>query len=216
MPAVALIGLVLVGVWAYHTWTSASAQSLSARGGTSFNESLVGSDGGIGGGGGGGGFTATPLSTNNGWAQVAINGLIAQGYDPSSVEQAIEDFLNGNDLTSAEQIIVNKALLEYGAPPGVIVTHGGGNPVSTPAPTSGNPPSYNPPLAHGSPIVSTGTSPTTAPTYDPTVYNQPTESQLPPSTNNGDGTTTYQTPTGPVTAPSPPPGSFGGGHPIYK
>lgn len=64
----------------------------------------------------------TPVaSTNAQWAANASNALIASGMDPTTVSNALADYLGGKALPPAEQAIINIALQRYGTPPeGVI------------------------------------------------------------------------------------------------
>lgn len=55
--------------------------------------------------------------TNEQWGSLAADTLIAQGNDPSLVSNAINDFLQGNPLTTAEQAVINLALRMHGEPP---------------------------------------------------------------------------------------------------
>lgn len=60
---------------------------------------------------------STAITDNGTWGRRAINWLIAQGYDPGTVQSAISKFLNGTNRTLIEQTYVNLALVQFGAPP---------------------------------------------------------------------------------------------------
>jgi LysM repeat protein len=63
--------------------------------------------------------TAGAYADNNSWAQAAINYLVGLGIDPSSANEAIEQYLNGQTLTTQQQADVNEAIQSLGAPPTV-------------------------------------------------------------------------------------------------
>lgn len=65
-----------------------------------------------------GGTSSTGGATTNAqWVAEAVQGLIDKGYDPLHIEQALQDYLAGNDLSYQESQIVNGALAEFGVPP---------------------------------------------------------------------------------------------------
>lgn len=95
----------------------------------------------------GGGFdsgTASTITDNEQWRTQATNYLVSAGYDALAAANAIGDYLAGNPLTAAEQIMVEAALRRVGptpepVSPQPIVTHpivsgGTGTPKPTPAP----------------------------------------------------------------------------------
>lgn len=91
---------------------------------------------------GGGGAT----NTLAGWITAAENGLKGLGYAPSLISQALYDYTNGNQLSTAEAGVIDKALGTVGYPPNLLPFFG-------PVP-SGNVPNH--------PIVTTP-KPTTIP-----------------------------------------------------
>jgi hypothetical protein len=73
-------------------------------------------------GGGGGTTSSTGPSTvhytnNDDWRKGAETSLIASGHDPASVDQALQDYLNGAPLNAQEDSIVSLALMTIGPTP---------------------------------------------------------------------------------------------------
>lgn len=56
-------------------------------------------------------------STNQQWAEAAENYLISKGSDPSQSLAAVQNYINGNTLNTAEKTLLNLALSILGAPP---------------------------------------------------------------------------------------------------
>ncbi len=85
-----------------------------------------------GAGGGNGGQNATTgaqtYADNNTWGIAAVNWLVAKGIDGTVANQAIQNYLTSQPLTTAEQGDVNLVIQALGAPP------------SLPGPISANPP----------------------------------------------------------------------------
>lgn len=90
--------------------------------------------------------------TNEEWARVAINYLIAQGYDPALSDTAIRRYLESSPLTLAQNALVKIALAHLGAPPIPLPippdlptppTSGGGGGGVTPQPPPPPPPAAN-------------------------------------------------------------------------
>lgn len=75
-------------------------------------------------------------TTNVQWASLAADYLIGQGNDPSLVSNALNDYINGNTLSAAEQAIVDIALQEFGEPPQGVQPVTAAPPASAPS-TSG-------------------------------------------------------------------------------
>lgn len=69
------------------------------------------------GGGTGSGTGPATYANNTAWASAAINYLVAQGVDPSQANEAIQQYLSGQVLTSQQQADVNLAIQALGAPP---------------------------------------------------------------------------------------------------
>jgi len=74
----------------------------------------------------GGGSSSGTVNTPNGnptsytnaqWASNVANQLIAQGDDPATTSNALSDYLNGQQLTTAESAIVAVAITQFGEPP---------------------------------------------------------------------------------------------------
>lgn len=64
-----------------------------------------------------GSTVAGKYATNAAWAQAAINYLVGVGIDPSSANEAIQQFLASQQLTAQQQGDVNTAISALGAPP---------------------------------------------------------------------------------------------------
>lgn len=56
-------------------------------------------------------------TTNEEWARLAINYLIAQGYDPALSDSTIRKYLESSPLTLAEYALSKIALAKLGSPP---------------------------------------------------------------------------------------------------
>lgn len=95
------------------------------------------------------GVNGTPASSDNShWAANVANGMIAAGSDPTVVQNALSDYLNGRPLTPQEQAIINTAVQKYGVPPeGVLPVKVTQPPPVTPhpTPTPAHPPQKVPP-----------------------------------------------------------------------
>lgn len=63
------------------------------------------------------GGSSNTITDNATWARQAINWLIAQGYEPGTVQSAISKFINGTNRTLVEQTYINLALVHFGTPP---------------------------------------------------------------------------------------------------
>jgi hypothetical protein len=83
--------------------------------------------------------STTAAPTNSSWISQAEAGLLGSGNDPIHILQALNDYLQGNPLSYAEQGIVNQAIQSYGLPPQ------GGAPLGalSPAPAPPAPPTPN-------------------------------------------------------------------------
>lgn len=55
--------------------------------------------------------------TNEEWARVATNYLIAQGYDPATADAALRKYLVAGKLSIKEHALLSIAMAKYGAPP---------------------------------------------------------------------------------------------------
>lgn len=93
-----------------------------------------------------------PPATNEEWARLAINYLIAQGYDPALSDTAIRKYLESTQLSLSENALVKIALAKLGAPPVPLpappdqptpppASGGGGGGGTTPPPVTQPPPS---------------------------------------------------------------------------
>jgi LysM repeat protein len=54
---------------------------------------------------------------NNAWGSAAINYLVGLGIDPASANEAIQQYLSSQTLTTQQQADVNEAIQALGAPP---------------------------------------------------------------------------------------------------
>jgi hypothetical protein len=61
--------------------------------------------------------TGSSILSNSQWIAEAEAGLLNTGQDPLHILSALNDFIDGNDLSPAEQTVVNAALAQYGQPP---------------------------------------------------------------------------------------------------
>lgn len=80
--------------------------------------------------------------TNTQWSRLVADYLISKGDDPTLVNNALNNFVNGKALTQAEQAVINLGLTTFGEPPqGVpsITTGGTGGGTG-----GGTPPVVNP------------------------------------------------------------------------
>lgn len=93
---------------------------------------LAANNAGTGGGNGGQNATtgAQTYADNNAWGIAAVNWLVAKGIDGTTANQAIQNYLSSQPLTTAEQGDVNLAIQALGAPPSLP------GPVSTTTTTS--------------------------------------------------------------------------------
>lgn len=86
-----------------------------------------------GGPSGSGSTTGGQYPDNNAWGRAAVEYLVGLGIDPTQANQAIQQYLASQNLTSSQQADVNLAIQALGPPP------------QLPGPTSGNPPPGPPP-----------------------------------------------------------------------
>lgn len=61
--------------------------------------------------------TPTPEETNVSWGKKVTNWLIANQYDPTVADNTVRKYLNGINLTIAENAIMKIALDKFGVPP---------------------------------------------------------------------------------------------------
>ncbi len=99
------------------------------------------------------------LTTNSDWYRQALAQLVAKGDDPTSVDRALRDYLQGNQLDPTENGIIQLALQMVGPPPQMPP----GTP-QTPVPVSqpinvGGTPYLKGPQFGGATIVDTVTNP---------------------------------------------------------
>ncbi len=103
----------------------------------------AGTGGGLTGSGGSGSSGSTvggQYSDDQAWGNAAINYLVGLGIDPATANEAIGQFLAGQQLTTQQQADVNEAIQALGAPPQPP------GPVGTaPAPIVTPPPGVTPP-----------------------------------------------------------------------
>lgn len=146
----------------------------------------------------GGATVGGQYADNSAWAVAAINYLVSIGVDATSANAAITQFLGSQQLTSAQQGMVNMAIQRLGAPPTPPEPGGSPPPVVTP-PTSSTF-AINPPTG----FVST----TVGPTAIALKWNKPTNAvsytvSWGKSANASDGTMTVSTPAATVTGLTP-------------
>jgi hypothetical protein len=56
-------------------------------------------------------------TTNEEWAQAVMRALIAKGYEPTVIDDAVGKYLSGGTLTIRERAIISLALIAAGGPP---------------------------------------------------------------------------------------------------
>lgn len=144
--------------------------------------------------GSGGSTVGGQYSDNSAWAVAAINYLVSIGVDATSANAAITQFLGSQQLTSAQQGMVNLAIQRLGAPPTPPEPGGSPPPVVTP-PTSSTF-AINPPTGF--------TTTTVTSTAVGLKWNKPTNAvsytvSWGKSANASDGTMTVSTPAATVT-----------------
>lgn len=64
-----------------------------------------------------GSTTSGQYPDNNAWAEAAINYLVGIGIDPTAANEAIQNFLASQQMTSQQQADVNMAIQAIGPPP---------------------------------------------------------------------------------------------------
>lgn len=94
----------------------------------------------------GGGTTTVPVTTtpldNHAWSVKAQSILIAMGFDPVTVANALQAYLGGYDLTAQQQAIVSEAIRGAGPTPEPVSP--ALNPAPTPTPIVQPPPTPTP------------------------------------------------------------------------
>jgi hypothetical protein len=73
----------------------------------------------VGGDSSAGGQPAGKYPDNNSWARAAINYLVGLGVDPTQANQAIENYITSQNLTTQQHGIVNLAIQGIGPPPDI-------------------------------------------------------------------------------------------------
>lgn len=93
--------------------------------------------------------TDTSPTTNEEWGRLAINWLIAQGYDPGTSDSAIRKYLEVQSLSLQEDALLKVALRHFGSPPVPLPSPPSGpvipGPVVPPPPVVTPPPVVKPP-----------------------------------------------------------------------
>ena len=148
--------------------------------------------------GNGGGTVGDQYADNNAWAVAAINYLVSIGIDATSANAAITQFLSSQQLTSAQQGMVNLAIQRLKAPPNPPEPGGSPPPVVTP-PTSSTF-AINPPTGFATSSVN--------PTAIGVKWNKTTNAvsytvSWGKGANAADGTMTVSTPAATVTGLTP-------------
>lgn len=87
-----------------------------------------------------------PYQSNTMWSTKVFTALVGQGTSPILLQQALEHYLNGTQLTIPEGAIIAKALLLFGLPPeGVTNTPSVVDPIPPRPPPPTQPPVAPPP-----------------------------------------------------------------------
>jgi hypothetical protein len=176
--------IAAVGIWYYMqkkqlaasaaTAPAAGTAAASPSSGFSYPQDNSGFGGGGGGASGtqpsGGSTVANQYPDNASWSRAAINYLVGIGIDPTTANEAIQQYLSSQALTPSEQADVNLAIQALGAPPtapgpvGISTT-----PVVTPPGGNGN---TNTGTTTGTTTGGTTTGGTTMPTGGATSISQ--------------------------------------------
>jgi len=114
---------------------------------------------------------AQTYADNNAWGIAAVNYLVGLGVDATTANQAVQQYLSSQTLTTAQQGDINLAIGALGPPP------------TLPGPTATNP----------NPVTTTGTGTTTTTGTGTTTTKTGTTST---STGSGSSTKTAPVPTG--------------------
>lgn len=137
LPAVVWggIGLAIFGIilWYKHTHgangvatteTTGDDEAAADAGSDSDTSSDYAGDGassGVGAGGSTGGITvgapSTSPQTNQAWLAVATSYLIGFGYTATQINQALNNWLSGNQATPQDNALFNLAVAQFGEPP---------------------------------------------------------------------------------------------------
>lgn len=142
-PGYVWAGLVIVGYLLYRKFYGARKASASVDPAAQLSGAADPVTGGVSYGSAGSGSTGTnttggAFTTNAQWEANALRGLVGEGLNPSDVSNALNSYVNGKSVTGAQQLIINRAILEFGPPPeGVLpvtVTPIVTNPPPKPAP----------------------------------------------------------------------------------
>lgn len=123
---------------------------------------------------------AASFTDNGTWSVAAITWGIAHGLQPTIVDSAVRDYINGQNLSGQEQAIIDQILKALGPPPETLTPYQR-PPSSTPPVTPGGPPSPPPPppVTKPPPVTSKPPVPTPAgkwfivaawPARDSTLY----------------------------------------------
>lgn len=80
------------------------------------------------------GGTSAPTD-NLAWFTAASNFLVAANFDTASVTNALNKYLQGEQLTLTERAMVNMAVARYGVPPEGVPVSPGATPTTPPFPT---------------------------------------------------------------------------------
>jgi hypothetical protein len=111
---VLLGGLVLVGVYLAYRWyeNNVATNAANAEPSGSLAGDTTGSTAGTTG------TTSNPITSFADWIQAAVNWATTNGYDPITAANAVNDYQNGNCLSTQEYSIIDGALGALGFPPG--------------------------------------------------------------------------------------------------
>jgi LysM repeat protein len=81
------------------------------------NNAGAGGGSGTASGSGGGSTVGGQYPDDASWGRAAINYLVGLGIDPATANEAIQQFLSGQTLTTQQQADVNEAIQALGSPP---------------------------------------------------------------------------------------------------
>lgn len=128
MPVAAWAGVLgVAGYYIYRTRKGSGGTAAAGVGDGSGTVAATGSGSytptgsGTGSGGTGSGTSGTgTFADNQAWSTAAISYLVGLGYEGVMVNQAVQKYLASLPLTSAQQGMVNLAILKVGAPPELV------------------------------------------------------------------------------------------------
>lgn len=164
LPIIAYIGIGIVGYLLYRRYKGASVPAATTA--VDPTTATSGLDSSSNGGSGADtvdtstpsdGSTVAPLSDVQ-WEANTVEWLIQKGHSPADASNAIAAYMSGATLTSAQLLLVNSAIGQFGTPPSGVKT------IKAEVPPAKVPITQKPPVK---PPVKTGPKPTPKPKPKP-------------------------------------------------